>query len=106
MRIIAAAAVPRRDVKETIGAKTNLATVVIPVRLRDFEEDTLGLALNPIAIARRNSEFADDAAFWVLLAVINKNAAIASELRMTREAEQPLLVLHEWLTIDEVKKFL
>src|SRR5207237_7665088 len=62
--------------------------------------------VSDIRIARREGEFADDAAFWVLLGVEKEKPPIRLELWMTGEAKQTLFVLDERLPIHDIDELL
>src|ERR1043166_1230050 len=106
MRVVAEPAIAARKVEVAIRPKTQLSTVVIPVRTRDLEQNALRSQVSRLRFIGIHRELANDGATRILLRVENKKTAILLEFGMASEAQQPLFVLHKGLAFDDVEEFL
>ena len=97
--IVAGPAVAHGDVEESVGAELDHAAVVVGERLRDHEEHGLD-AVGDARVGRRDAVLGDDGGTVGLPRVVDEESAIARELGMEGEAEQPALPAEEHLGGD------
>ncbi len=104
MRVVGLAAVARGDVKLAVRPEQNHAAVVVPIRLRELEQDALRLHVGPVRVRLGHGELADDTALGLLLRVVNVKLSVGRKLGMERHSQQPLLVFAPRLALADVKK--
>src|SRR5579883_816646 len=86
---------------------------MISKRLRDLQEHAFAVQIRAVGVFGGNPEFTDNAAprkrrmlSLVLLIVIDVKKPIRVETRVESQAEQAFLVVHEGLSIDNIKELL
>src|SRR6476469_5415345 len=90
MRITALAAIAETEVNEAIRSENQRAAVIVPVRLRDLEQDSFCRQISLFGIRLGDMNLAQNAAFWGLLTVIEIEQTILLVLRVKCECEQSL----------------
>jgi hypothetical protein len=93
VRIVCRAAVAEGNVQITVRPEADLASIVVPVGLRNLEKDPLRIEVRPVRVGAGDLELADHAALRVLLAVEEVEEPVPAELRMKGESQQSLFVL-------------
>ena len=77
---------------------------MVPVRLRELEQDALRRHVGLVRVRLGHSELANHTTLGLLLRVVNVKLPVGRELGMERHAQQPLLVFAPRLALADVKK--
>ncbi len=104
MRVVGFAAVTGADVEFAVLAKQHNATVVIPVRLRELQQDALRFHVRLVFVGLGNGELTYHAALGVLLRIVDVKLLVQLEVRVKGQPKQPLLILDPRFAVVDVKE--
>src|ERR1051325_7723337 len=104
--IVGQAAIAETQVKHLVRPEKQRAAVVVFVGLRNLEQHTFAGGIHPVGIGLGYAPLAQSTPPLVMVGVIEVELAVAVELRMKRQTEQPLLVPDVGPAVGDVQEHL
>ena len=104
VRVVGFAAVAGTDIELAILAKQHHATIMIPIRLRELEQDALRLHVRLVFVGLGHGELTHHTALGILLGIVDVKFLVRLEVRVKRQPKQPLLILDPRLAVVDVEE--